>query len=50
MDGVDAKVPSVNIGDEECQIFGRTISHALISFGIFPIRIADRAFPDRESK
>ena len=43
-DGVDAKVPSVNIGDEECLIFGRIISHAYISFGIFPIQIAKASF------
>lgn len=39
-DGVDAKVPSMSIGEDMCIIFGRIISHAFISFGIFPVQIA----------
>ena len=39
-DGVDAKVPSISIGDKNCFIFGRIVTHTCICFRMFPIQIA----------
>ena len=39
-DGVDAKVPSISIGEEYCFIFGSIVTYTYVCFEMFPIEIA----------
>ena len=38
--GVDEKVPSISIGEEDCFIFGQIFTYRYICFGMFPTEIA----------
>ena len=38
--GVDAKVPSISVGEEDCFIFGLIVKYMYVCFEIFLIQIA----------